>query len=277
MHLERRLIALSLALALVLAGAVAGCSKEPEAPVLDPTVAPPVIGTAGVLRVGVDLEYPPFGGADQGVDAGIDVDAAAAIAERLGLKLELVSLEAGQVASAVNDGRVDIALGATPITEAVLADISTAGSYLIDGPALFSIVESGTPAPTHALDTLGGLRVAAQKESAAFWAIEADYGEGYVTGFDTLRAAFDALVAGEVDVVAGDAAVGAYIARDFDDIRIVGQVGSATPLGVVVKKDATELEAEVRSVLDTLSAEGVLGTITRKWLGEFPTLEVAAE
>jgi ABC-type amino acid transport substrate-binding protein len=275
MHLARRLIALSLAF--VLAGAVAGCSKEPEAPVLDPTIAPPVIGTAGVLRVGVDLKYPPFGGTDQGVDAGIDVDIAAAIAERLGLMLQLVSVEPGQVASALSEGRVDISLGATPITEAILADVSTAGSYLVDGPALFSVVESGTPAPAHTLGTLGGLRVAAQKESAAFWAIEADYGEGYVTAFDTLRAALDALAAGEVDVVAGDAAVGAYIARDFDDIRIVGQIGSATPLGVAVKKDATELEAEVRAVLDTLAAEGVLDTITRKWLGEFPVLEVSAE
>ena len=33
----------------------------------------------------------------------------------------------------------------------------------------------------------------------------------------------------------------------------------------------------MRAVLDTLAAEGVLDTITRKWLGEFPVLEVSAE
>jgi polar amino acid transport system substrate-binding protein len=275
MQLARRLIAVSLALAL--AGAVAGCAAEPEAPVLEPTVAPPVIGTAGVLRVGIDTGYPPFGGTDQGVEAGIDVDIAAAIAERLGLRLEIVSVTPATVTSAVDEGRVDIALGATPITDVVLADVSTAGSYLTNGPAIFSLVASGTASPALTAESLGGLRVAAQKESAAFWAVEADFGEGYVLGFDSLRAAFDALVAGEADVVVADAAVGAYIARDFDNIDIVGQLGPATPLGVAVKKDATELESVVRGALDALAAEGVLDTITRKWLGEFPVLEVSAE
>jgi len=277
MHLARRAVSLSIVLALSVLSLLSGCAAEPETPALEPKIAPPVIGQAGVLRVGVDLEYPPFGGKDQGTDAGIDVDLAAAIAERLGLKLELVSVKPGQVAAALNDGRVDIALGATAITDAALADISTAGSYLIDGPALFSVVESGTPAPELDSASLSTLRVGAQRESAAFWAVEYDHGEGFVTGFDTLRAALEALVAGEVDVVAGDAAVGAYIARDYDDIRIVGQVGSAAPLGIAVKKDAVELETEVRSVLDALAAEGVLDTITRKWLGEFPVLEVRSE
>ena len=43
----RRLIAVTLVLAL--AFAMVGCKKEPEAPVLDPKIAPPVISTAGVI------------------------------------------------------------------------------------------------------------------------------------------------------------------------------------------------------------------------------------
>ena len=278
MHVARRAVSLSIVLALTVALALsAGCSSEPETPVLEPKIAPPVIGKAGVLRVGVDADYPPFAGKDQGTEAGIDVDIAAAIAERLGLRLELVPVKPDTVAAAINDGRVDIALGATTITDAVLADMSTAGSYLINGPALFSVVESGTPAPELDLGGLRGLRVAAQSESAAYWVIESEYGAEYAHTFGTLREAFEALVAGDEDVVAGDAAVGAYIARDFDGVRIVGQIGTAAPLGVVVRKDAVELEAEVRGVLDALSSEGVLGTITRKWLGEFPALEVSSE
>ena len=271
----RRLIAAALVLALALA--FAGCKAEPEEPALQPTVAPPVIGSEGVLRVGVDMDYPPFAGTDGGVDAGIDVDIAAAVAERLGLRLELVDVGASGAPEALASGDVDIALGATAITEAVLADISTAGSYLIDGPALFSIVASGTDAPELSADSLGGMKVGVQTESASYWAVESDYGEGYAAAYGTLREAFDALVAGEVDVVAADAAVGAYIARDYTELRIVGQYGSATPLGVAVPKDATELETAVREVLDTLAAEGVLDTITRKWLGDFPTLEVQAQ
>lgn len=268
----RRLIALTLVLAL--AFAMAGCKKESEEPALDPKIAPPVIGTAGVLKVGVDLSYPPFAGTDEGQDAGIDVDVAAAIAEKLGLRVELVDIKPNEMAAALDEGTVDVMLGGISITDAVLADESTAGSYLIDGAAIFSVVPADSVATTLTVADLPGKRIAAQKESPAFWTLESDYGEGYATGYTTLREAFEALAAGEADIVIGDAAVGAYIARDFPDVAFSGQFGAAQPLGVIVKKDATELEAAVREVLDALAADGTLDTIRAKWLGDIPALDV---
>lgn len=268
----RRLMALALSLALVFA--VAGCKQEQAEPELEPKVEPPVIGSAGVLRAGVDLDYPPFAGTDGGREAGIDVDLAAAIAERLGLKLELVDVKPNEMAAAFNDGDIDIMLGATPITDAVLADVSSAGSYLIDAPALFVAVVEGSEVTSLTADDLPGKRVGAQEGSPAFWQLQSDFGDDFVTGFPTLREAFDALEAGDIDVVVGSAAVGSYIARDFGSVRFAGQFAPGTPLGIAVKKDATELETEVRSVLDALAADGTLDTIRNKWLGDMPALEV---
>lgn len=270
----RRLIAVTLALAL--AFAMAGCKQEPEEPALEPQIAPPVIGTAGVLKVGVDLNYPPFAGIDEDQNAGIDVDVAAAIAERLGLKVELIDIKPNEMAAALNEGTVDVMLGGISITDAVLADASTAGSYLIDGAGIFSVVATDSVATTLTAADLPGKRIAAQKESPAFWTLEADYGEGYATGYATLKEAFDALAAGNADIVIGDAAVGAYIARDFENVAFVGQFGAAQPLGVIVKKDAVELEAAIRGALDALAADGTLDTIRSKWLGDLPALEVPA-
>lgn len=272
MTLARRFTAITLALALVFS--LAGCKKEPEAPALEPTIAPPVIGTAGVLKVGVDLTYPPFAGTDDGQDAGIDVDVAAAIAEKLGLKVDLVDIKPSEMAAALNEGTVDVMLGGISITDAVLADTSTAGSYLIDGSGIFSVVPTGSVATTLTAADLPGKRIAAQKESPAFWTLESDYGEGYATGYPTLREAFEALAAGEADIVIGDAAVGAYIARDFENVVFRGQFGAVQPLGVIVKKDATELEAAVREALDALAADGTLDTIRTKWLGDLPALDI---
>ena len=42
-------------------------------------------------------------------------------------------------------------------------------------------------------------------------------------------------------------------------------------------KDATDLETQVRTVLDTLASEGVLDAIRSKWLGAMPELDVASE
>ncbi len=275
--LRARHAIIALAIAGLMPALMAGCGGTAEAPPLVPELAPPVIGQEGVLRAGIDMGHAPFGGVDQDVQAGIDVDLAAAMAERLGLKLEVVEVTPATYAQALNDGRIDLALAAIPLADAVAADLSTAGSYLVNGPALFSKVASGSVEPTVTIQSLPGMRVGVQRESAAYWVLETSFGEDYAASFDTLRDAFDALEAGEVDVVAGDAAVGAYVLRDFADIRIVGQLAPAQPLGVAVRKDATELEAALRGVLDEIAAEGVLETITRKWLGDFPRLQVATD
>lgn len=271
---SKRMVAL--VLSAVLIGSLAGCGGGDKEPVLEPTIAPPVIATEGVLRAGVDLSYPPFAGQDKGQKAGIDIDVAAAIAERLGLKLEFVDVKAPGVPTALEAKQIDIALGAMPIADAVLADATVAGSYFTDGPGLFLMVTSGTPTPTVTPDGLGILKVGVQQGSAAFWTLESEYGEGFAAASPTLREAFEALKAGDLDVVVADAAVGAYLARDFAGATFVGQYGSAEPLGVVVAKDATDLEAAIREALDALASEGVLDAIRTKWVGALPSLEAAA-
>lgn len=278
MAVARRLIAAALVfmLALVLATA-AGCKKAEEGPALEPKIAPPVISTAGILKVGVDLSYPPFAGTDDGVNAGIDIDVAAAIAERLGLKLEIVDIKPNEMAAALNEGTVDIMLGGVSITEAVTANAATAGSYLVDGPGIFALVPEGSAPATLTAGDLPGKRVGAQNASVSFWALESDFGEGFAKQYTTLREAFDALVAGEVDLVVGDSAVGSYMARDYPTVRFSGQFGAAQPLVIAVKRDATDLEGAVREQLDALAADGTLDTIRSKWLGDLPVLEVPAE
>ena len=263
-------------LVIVLALGLIGCEPKAEEPALVPVVEPPVITDAGVLRVGVDLSYPPFAGTDDGVNAGIDIDVAAAIAERLGLRLEVVDVKPSGMASALGDGTVDVMLGAIPVTDAVLADVTTAGSYIIDGTGFFTAAGvDGSEVATITLEQVAARNPGAQTGSAAFWALEAELGEGSVTVFDTLKGAFDALEAGTVDIVAADAVIGAYIARDYPGIAFAGQFGDAQPLGIAVRKDAAELEAAVRGTLDAMAADGVLQTIRRKWVGDLPQLAVA--
>ncbi|MHB1323714.1 MAG: substrate-binding periplasmic protein [Coriobacteriia bacterium] len=268
----RHLIASTLVL--VLAMAVSGCTPQAEDSQLEPRINPPVIAAEGVLKAGVDLSYPPFAGTDDGKTAGIDVDVAAAIAERLGLRLELIDVPQAEMAEALNSGRIDIMLGATPITDAVLADVSSAGSYLIDAPAIFSLANAGSAVATLTVEDLPGRRVGAQNGSPSFWELESEFGEGFPSSYETLRGAFEALTAGEVDVVVASAAVGAYLARDFDSVAFSGQFAPGVPLGVAVRKDATELETEIRSTLDALAADGTLDTIRGKWLGDLPQLDV---
>jgi polar amino acid transport system substrate-binding protein len=265
-----RLLVLAL-VAGVAAGVLAGCgSDDGEDLGLEPQVEPPVIAEAGLLRVGVDEDYPPFAGEDGGRVVGIDVDVASAIAERLGLEIELVDTPAEDVAAKLEAGDIDVALAALPITQAVLADVSFAGSYMTNGPAFFSATET-----TETVSTLAGKRVGVQDGSMAYWMLAGLYGEDAVITYPLLKDAIVDADGGNLDLVAGDAAVAAYIVRDYPSLRFVEQIGYADPLGVAIAKDADELEDIVRATLDELASDGTLSTIRVKWLGDLPELATA--
>jgi ABC-type amino acid transport substrate-binding protein len=253
--------------ALVATVLLSGCTGGIAGAKLDPKVAPPLIAQKGVLRAAIDLSYPPFGGTDKGVRAGLDVDVAAAIAADRGLRLEIVDAKPDAAAELVKARKADIALGALTVEQAVASDLAFAGPYISDAPALFS-----TRTATATIGELGGKRVAVQKDSYAYWLLVDEYGEESVVVMPTLRDAMTAAASGQADLAAGDAIAGAYLFRDLPNLRYNGQLMPAYPLGVAVSKENAGLEAEVRKVLDGLSASGVLATLRRKWVGDLPRL-----
>jgi ABC-type amino acid transport substrate-binding protein len=173
-----RRVGFGIVVAAVLGAAVlsAGCGSSDTGTALKAKVAPPVIGKAGVLRAAIDLSYPPFGGADKGTKAGLDVDVASALAEKLGLKLEIVDAKPEAGAVLLRDKQADVMIAALPIDRAVQLDVAFAGSYANDGPAVFGLSET-----TMTIATLGGRKVAVQKESAAYWLLAEEYGEDALT------------------------------------------------------------------------------------------------
>ncbi len=260
-----------LAAMLVAALVVSGCAKTQTQPPMKPKVTPPLIGKSGVLRAGVDTRYPPFAGLAGNRVVGIDVDVAAALAENLGLDLELIDMRADDVGTVLKEHRADIALGATPITEAILSDATFAGSYLADAPGFFAAKDASA-----SLDTVGDRVVSVQEGSAAYWILKPRLRPERLLVFPTLREALNALKDGRADLAAGDAIVGAYIDRDMPGVRFVGQIADAMPLGIAVSREATGFEPIVRTTLDGLAGSGVLDTIRAKWVGDLRPVAIEA-
>ncbi len=269
-----RIIRIALAIALCV-GALSVTACGAEAPrVRKPKIAPPAIKSEGILVAGVDMETPPFAGKDADKLAGIDVDVAAALADSLGLTVEYVDVKPSEAATALAEGTVDVVFS-IPFSSADLAKISPAGTYLTDGPALFIAVEgTGSVEPTMSLDGPMPEKVGVQTESQAFWLLRSEFGEEILEPYDQLRDAIDAVAEGKVPAVAGDALVGAYIARDYPGVVYAGQLGPAEPLAVAVAPENVALSDAVRESLDSMVAGGVIDAIRRKWVGDFPMLDV---
>lgn len=250
--------------------ALSGCSGAIGVEQLTPKLSPPVIVRPGILRAVVDLSYAPFAGDVKGEKVGLDVDVASAIAEQLGLRLELIDAKPAEAAALLKAGKADIALGALTVEQAVASQIAFAGTYVTDAPAVFASSKT-----TAVADELGAKRIAVQKGSAAYWALRDEYGEEPLVVMPTLRDAMKAVASGTADVAAGDALIGAYMLRGFASLAYLGQVAPAYPLGVGVSATKPKLESEVRTVLDKLASQGVLETLRAKWAGDLPALKAA--
>ena len=250
---------------------MSGCGSKAQSG-LSPKISPPAIKVAGTLRAGIDMTHPPFGGVDHGKQAGLDLDTAAALAQKLGLKLEVVSVMPSEAATALAQGKVD-AVFSVPFSDGSLTSVSLAGSYVSDAPAFFIATDStASVSPSMTLDTLSATRVAVQQGSAAYWKLLSELGSGSVKPYSTLRSAMDALNKGKVSVVGGDALVGGYIARDFPRVHFAGQLDSAVPIGVAVAPENSKLGDSIRQALDSLAADGVFDAIRQKWVGDLPKL-----
>lgn len=71
-----------------------------------------------VLRVGMDLSYPPFETVTtQNEPMGISVDIAMAFGAYLGREVEIVNTDFGSLIPALNSGEIDIVIASMSITE----------------------------------------------------------------------------------------------------------------------------------------------------------------
>ena len=105
------------ALAIIIAVAIiivmAACSITPTE-----EVAQGLTIESGVLKVGMDLQYPPFETFDDNNEPiGISVDVAQGLADRMGLELEVVNTDFGTLITALETKRIDIVIASMSITE----------------------------------------------------------------------------------------------------------------------------------------------------------------
>jgi polar amino acid transport system substrate-binding protein len=266
---KRQLIAgiatCALACALMVLG---GCtSSESYTPQLkDATVSTPTIGEDGTLRVGVNTENPPLAGTGNGKIIGLDVDIAAALADEMGLKVSIVDVGTDP-ATALANNQVDIVLGIDD--SSTEGDFWVSSSYLPTGIAVFAL-SADAGIPTEGSDAT----FAAQASSKSAWAVSNDFGESSLTSTDSLKEAFEMLQEGTVKYVAADAIIGLYAAHGQGiDASIVAMMMKPTGYAMGVSSSNTDLQTAASNALTTLSDQGIIDVIEKKWLGQAISLD----
>lgn len=273
---SRRLaVLLFAAAALCLALAMAGCASYPSVEEAlqgnqrQPTVSAGATLEQGVLTVGINANNAPYSWPNAaGTELqGVDVDAALAMAEEMGLTVKFVNV--GTDVSAAAAGLCDVVMGATasqvPTSEVLV------GNYLESAPAVFA----KNPAGIVTAEQLAGAAVGVQSDSVSARALAALVPTATLTSFNTLNDAFSALRAGTVQYVACDSLMGGYLATSYADIAFAGALALPDMRGVAIAAGSVELQNAVVRALDAITSNGVLRSIRENWVGDLPSITVA--
>lgn len=245
---------ISLLLTLVLAlGALVSCSGKEE----ETASGIDAIKKAGVIRIGVFSDKPPFGYVDEkGENQGYDVYLAKRIAKDLlgdESKVEFVLVEAANRVEYLQSNKVDIILAnftQTPEREEV-----------VDFAKAYMKVDIGVVSPDGAaiksIDDLKGKQLIVNKGTTAEAFFTKNYPEIELVGYEQNTEAFNALLDGRGAALAHDNTLLFAWARENKGFTTyIDSLGDESVIAPAVKKGNTELKEWLDEEITKLTQEG---------------------
>ncbi|WP_420002645.1 ABC transporter substrate-binding protein [Arenibacterium sp. LLYu02] len=227
--------------------------------------------TAGALKIGTDLTYPPYNYFDdQNAPAGFDVELMTALAEKAGLSAEFLDTRFENLILGVNGGQFDV-IASTLYVKPERAERIDYIPYMKTGVSIAVAETSGKSFATP--NDLCGATVASIK-GAAWLEDFAKLNEGLCNGnpidsreFPTSPEATQALLSGGVDAQVEDSAVLGSAAAKLNGRLMISSTEQFYPVivGLGVQKGNEALAAEIREALAELEADGTYPALLAKY------------
>lgn len=265
----------SVLLAAVMAMAAVGCGNnasagaEGGAPAGDAADASSGLTIKdGVLMVAMEIGYPPmeYFDEDGSTPIGFDVEVAGAIAEELGLEVELVDTAWDGIFAGVDTDKYDCVISCVSLTDDRKEQFNMTKPYVSNHTVLIVPEDS----EIDSLEALNGHSTAVQAETTADDYMKEHGAELGVELFqyDKVINCFDDLKAGRTDSVFTDSVVAAYyLGEESSSYKTVWENEELEPISICLKKGNDALTEKIEEALDALYADGTLKQIAEKHFG----------
>jgi len=226
------------------------------------------IKTAGKLRIGSTVTGVPatFLDTQSGKVVGIMVDVGQAIAEHLGVELEVVETQWAALIPSLDTHKIDLICAAMYITDKRKKVIDFSDPVYPYCEAL--VVKASDTKNYKSIEDLQGLRVGAQVGTVYTKGLE-ERGVVNVNIYDNIGDVLLEITNGRIDAFVGDGPVARYLAKTKPEFK-VRVVESYEPvmcgqIGVGVNKADAKLLQEVNKVVEELHKSGRMDEILKKW------------
>ncbi len=278
----KKILALMLALCMVFALAACGepasepsdapVSEAPEASEAPASEAPETETPAdaeggltiveGKLTMSTNAQFPPYEmTTDDGGFEGIDVEIATAIAEKLGLELDILDMDFDSALLAVQQGKSDIVMAGVTVNDDRLLVMDFSTSYA-NGVQVV-IVKEGSDIT---IDNMGEGLIGTQRGTTGNIYCTDDYGEEHVVAYDDGFTAVQALVNGQVDCVVIDNAPAQEFVKNNAGLAILDTEYANEDYAIGVNKGNSALLDAINGALEELIADGTVQSIIDKYI-----------
>ena len=218
---------------------------------------------AGKLTMATNATFPPYEmTTDNGTIEGIDVDTAQAIADKLGLELQIDDMDFDAALLSMQQGKADIAMAGITVTDERKAVMAFSDSYATGIQSI--IVPEGSDIAS--VDDLSGKKIGTQRGTTGYLYCSDDFGDDAVVAYDSGLTAVQALNNGQVDcVVIDNEPAKAYVEAN-PGLKILDTSYAEEDYAIGMNKDNTALLDAVNAALEELKADGTLQSIVDKYI-----------
>ena len=251
----KKLLALMLALLMVFA--FCGCGEEAVEENTE------VVEETKALVMGTNAAFPPYEMVDEnGAIIGIDAEIAAAIAEKMGMTLEIKDMAFDSLITAVSSGAVDVVLAGMTVTEERMEAVNFSDSYAT-GIQVVIVTEDSEIAT---IEDLTGKKIGVQTGTTGDIYCSGDYGEEAIARYDNGAIAVQALQNGQVDCVVIDNEPAKAFVVANEGLKILETEYAVENYAAAIAKENTELLDAFNAALAELQADGTIDTIIGKYI-----------
>jgi ABC-type amino acid transport substrate-binding protein len=224
---------------------------------------------AGKLTIGMDTTYPPMEFVENGKTVGFDKEYADALAAKLGVKAEAMTVDWNGITTGLLSKRYDVIISSMNITDERKKEVN--------------FVEYARMSQVF-VTKKGGPQLKAEKDMAGKTVLVQDSTTSHdyvkevkeqrvkdiknIISYGGATEAFQALQNGKGDVIVIDEPVGLYyVKKDPATFVITGHAIDPEPVGIAIRKDDAELMKAIEKAVADLKADGTYKKLSDTWFG----------
>ena len=217
----------------------------------------------GKLIMSTNAAFPPYEmTTDSGEFEGIDIETAQAIADKLGLELQIDDMDFDAALLAVQQGKSDMVTAGVTVTDERQNVMDFTDSYATGIQSIIVKEDSDIAS----VDDLAGKKIGTQRGTTGYLYCSDDFGDENVVAYDNGLTAVQMLNNGQVDCVVIDNAPAKEFIAANPGLKLLDTAYVEESYAIGVGKGNTELKDAINTALEELKADGTLQAIVDKYI-----------